>query len=54
MELVDLLFIGMPVVILVGIGVWRSRARERLERDGWRRSVVHTDGCTPKRVWYKP
>ena len=54
MEITELLFIGLPVVILIGIGVWRSFAVERLERDGWQCHVVHVDGCTPKRVWYKP
>ena len=54
MEITELLFIGLPIALLVGLGVSRSLTVERLERDRWRCEVVHIDGCTPKRVWYKP
>ena len=54
MEITELLFIGLFIVILIGIGVWKHLSVERLRRDGWRCDVVHVDGCTPKRVWYKP
>ena len=48
------LLIGLPVAALIGVVIWSALDVEQLERDGWRCDVVHIDGCTPKRVWYKP
>ena len=54
MGIAGLLLIGLPIVISIGVGVSKHLAVERLKRDGWRCEGVHIDGCTPKRVWYKP
>ena len=48
------LFIVAPVAILIGLAALKFRTDARLLEDGWRYDVVHVDGCTPKKVWFKP